>query len=204
MSPRHTGTLVLWDDERGYGFIESDGVRGRIFAHIKDFNRRAGRPVLGDEVTFHAVIGREGKPAAWQIERVSPRTRPARQSRPPRSGRRTIRIVLALMFAASLVAAIALGAVTIHYAVPYLGVGVVSFVLHAADKRYAQSDRWRVREVTLHLVDLCFGIIGGLLAQGIMAHKTSKPAFAGMTLFILGAHIVLLAGTVTGIYKLPL
>jgi cold shock CspA family protein len=55
MSQRHAGKLVLWDDDRGYGFIESDGIRGRVFAHIRDFDRRAGRPMPGDDVTFHLV-----------------------------------------------------------------------------------------------------------------------------------------------------
>jgi uncharacterized membrane protein YsdA (DUF1294 family)/cold shock CspA family protein len=203
MSQRHAGKLVLWDDDRGYGFIESDGIRGRVFAHIRDFDRRAGRPMPGDDVTFHLVTGREGKPAAWQIELLSSRARPVTRSRPPRSGRRIIRILAAMMFAAAIVASIVLGAVTILYAVPYLVAGLVSFVLYASDKHYAQSGRPRLPEAVLHLVDVCFGIIGGLLAQGIVAHKSSKADFAMMTIFILASHIALLAGAVTGIFKLP-
>jgi uncharacterized membrane protein YsdA (DUF1294 family)/cold shock CspA family protein len=199
MSQRHTGTLVLWDDDRGYGFIESDGIRGRIFAHIRDFDRRAGRPAAGDEVTFHLVTGREGKPAAWQIEFVAPAARPLRQRQgQPGSGsvpmRRTIRVVAALMFATAIIAAIVIGAVTLWYVLPYLLMGPVTFGVYWFDKRASEQSGWRVPEATLHAFDLCFGIVGGLFAQGILRHKTSKPIYTLMSTAILIAHIALLGG----------
>lgn len=78
--------------------------------------------------------------------------------------------------------------------VAYLTLGIVSIIVYWFDKRAAQADRWRVSERSLHTIDLIGGIAGGLVAQQLLRHKTSKRSFAIVTLLIALLHTGVLAG----------
>ncbi len=86
--------------------------------------------------------------------------------------------------------------------VAYLAMSVVSAALYWWDKRAANERRWRVAERTLHAVDLLGGIIGGLLAQAALHHKTAKASFGAITWAIAMLHLVGLALLATGIVGL--
>nr|WP_272494146.1 DUF1294 domain-containing protein [Stenotrophomonas mori] len=61
--------------------------------------------------------------------------------------------------------------------VAYAAMGLASFLAYRHDKRAAASGRQRTPESTLHLLDLCCGWPGGLLAQQRYRHKTRKLRF---------------------------
>lgn len=98
-------------------------------------------------------------------------------------------LVVLLAFAAHL-----FGPAPLWLPVGYLMLGVASIVTYWFDKRAAETGRWRVSERSLHTIDLIGGIAGGLLAQQLLRHKTSKPSFAGTTLLIALLHIAGLVG----------
>jgi uncharacterized membrane protein YsdA (DUF1294 family) len=71
----------------------------------------------------------------------------------------------------------------------YLAGGAVSFGAYWMDKHAATRGTWRTRESTLHLLDLAFGIVGGLLAQGLLRHKTSKERFGLVSAVLFTLHM---------------
>lgn len=63
------GTIVFWNDSRGFGFIKPDNENQMIFVHISAFGRLLNRPVIGDRVHFDAIIEQTGKQKA-KIARI--------------------------------------------------------------------------------------------------------------------------------------
>jgi uncharacterized membrane protein YsdA (DUF1294 family) len=85
----------------------------------------------------------------------------------------------------------------------YLGMGTVSFIAYWLDKRAANAGAWRTSEVTLHGIDLLGGIVGGLLAQAALHHKTAKPDYALVTFGIVLIHFAALLALTFGPGALP-
>lgn len=54
------GTLSVWHDEQGYGFIV-DPNGERTFVHATTFGRIPRRPVVGDTIFYTTAIDRDGK-----------------------------------------------------------------------------------------------------------------------------------------------
>jgi uncharacterized membrane protein YsdA (DUF1294 family)/cold shock CspA family protein len=200
------GELAEWNDERGFGFIETAGGE-RLFVHIKAFGHIARRPLAGDRVRFARGAGRDSRPvavraaitglkAASALEEVSDRIESAQFAR-------ALRLAVAAILLLMIVAAQSLGDAPPWLIVVYLVVGLVSAATYWLDKRAAQTGAWRIAETTLHSIDLLGGIIGGLLAQVILHHKTAKASFATVTAIIVVVHAGLLMMVFLGIVPLP-
>lgn len=69
----------------------------------------------------------------------------------------------------------------------------LSAVLYAADKRRARAGGRRVRERTLHAVDLAGGWAGGFVARRVLRHKTRSRAFVRVFWLTALTHLALLA-----------
>lgn len=91
MSFEH-GTLIQWNDDRGFGFIKPDLENSQVFVHIKSFGPIARRPAIGDRIWFDSMIGEQGKRKATvaritegssQPEGTSIRTEPSVRRTPP-------------------------------------------------------------------------------------------------------------------------
>jgi uncharacterized membrane protein YsdA (DUF1294 family) len=78
--------------------------------------------------------------------------------------------------------------------------GIASWLFYQADKRAAANRGWRAPERSLHLADLAFGIIGGLLAQHVLRHKTYKPGFVMITALITALHVLTLGLIMLAVY----
>ena len=74
----------------------------------------------------------------------------------------------------------------------YLIASATSFCTYWIDKRAANAKISRTPESTLHSIDLVFGVIGGLLAQHILRHKTFKKGYVFETGVIAAIHILML------------
>lgn len=72
----------------------------------------------------------------------------------------------------------------------YTAVSAASLATYGIDKRRARLGRWRIRERTLHLLDLAGGWPGGLLAQRLFRHKTGDRSFNRVFWAIVALHAV--------------
>ena len=215
---REKGILEDWHDARGFGFIRRpDG--SKLYIHMKSIGKSIDRPKPGDALTYEIGEGAGGRPAAVKariIEQPAPvapapaataaqaRPTPAAppQAQEPQRGFRQISVRTAA--AATLIVLlgndIMLERFPAWVGLLYIIGGIASWLFYQADKRAAEKREWRAPERTLHLADLAFGIIGGLLAQHVLRHKTYKPGFVMVTALITALHVLTLGLIMLGVY----
>lgn len=200
---RKTGELVQWNNKGGYGFVRDEAGRD-YYVHISKISGDA-RPRIGDRLSFAIASGRKGRPSAVEvtITATTPPPRPTtlREARPA-SGVSRYRLGLRTA-AATLMTLLILWAIDTDRAPVWLGLlyaamGAGSALLYRFDKLYALTGKYRVSETNLHVVDLSFGIIGGLAAQEVYRHKTVKPRFVATTWAIALLHTLGLAALAFG------
>lgn len=215
---REKGILEDWHDARGFGFIRRpDG--SKLYIHMKSIGKSIDRPKPGDALTYEIGEGAGGRPAAVKariIEQPAPvapapaataaqaRPTPAAppQAQEPQRGFRQISVRTAA--AATLIVLlgndIMLERFPAWVGLLYIIGGIASWLFYQADKRAAEKRAWRAPERSLHLADLAFGIIGGLLAQHVLRHKTYKPGFVMVTALITALHVLTLGLIMLGVY----
>ncbi len=173
---RFEGTLTTWNDDRGFGYLESTQGGEPIFVHVSAWPKPSGRPQLKQVVSFEIEIGPKGK-RARNIQLIQSR-RTARQSERASRGQYGIATLFALsaFFVFYWVVTI-LWQPPIWVAALYILVSAVTFMVYAADKFAASSGARRTPEGTLHLLAFAGGWPGALLAQQFLRHKSTKHEF---------------------------
>lgn len=204
---RISGELVQWNNKGGYGFVR-DGTGRDYYVHISKV-ADGSRPRPGDSLTFDTATGRKGRPSAINVT-VTSTTPPAepitmlREAARPSPNvsryRLGLRTAAATLITLLILFAIGAGRAPEWIGLLYAAMGLGSALLYRFDKLYAISGKYRVSENNLHTVDLCFGIIGGLVAQEIYRHKTVKPAFVAGTWSIALLHTLVLAVIAFGLF----
>ncbi|MGA2499674.1 MAG: DUF1294 domain-containing protein [Tepidisphaeraceae bacterium] len=76
------------------------------------------------------------------------------------------------------------------YVWAYLSMSALTFIVYAVDKSRATRGAWRVRESTLHFLELAWGWPGALAAQAVVRHKRRKTSFMIVFWLIVAAHAV--------------
>jgi uncharacterized membrane protein YsdA (DUF1294 family)/cold shock CspA family protein len=204
---RERGKLEDWLDNRGFGFIRRPGNQGKIYVHMKSIGKSTERPAIGDHLEYTVSQGKDGRPIAVDVTHVAappPLPPPPileEHSHAPHTvlGVAT-RVVGAAVILALLSANIFTGRLPWWVALLYLIASTGSFLLYWSDKRASIDGGWRKPELRLHLLDLTFGIVGGLFAQHVLRHKTYKPGFVTETALITMLHILLLGFILFGVY----
>jgi uncharacterized membrane protein YsdA (DUF1294 family)/cold shock CspA family protein len=203
---RHSGELIQWNNKGGYGFVR-DGTGRDYYVHISSIT--GGRPRLGDSLEFTTAVGRKGRPSAVEVTiaasapaAVPPRPATLREVTRPAPGISRYKLGLRTA-AATLMTLLILWAIATDRAPQWIGLlyaamGTGSALLYRFDKLYALTGKYRVSENNLHVVDLSFGIIGGLAAQEVYRHKTVKPRFVATTWGIALLHTLGLAALAFG------
>ena len=59
----------------------------------------------------------------------------------------------------------------------YIVMSVIAFAVYWIDKQRARLGQWRIRESTLHGIELFGGWPGAWLAQRVLHHKRSKTRY---------------------------
>lgn len=70
----------------------------------------------------------------------------------------------------------------------YAAASIGAFIAYFLDKRAASAGTWRIRERTLHLIELFGGWPGALAAQKLFRHKTQDRSFRTVFWLIVVVH----------------
>lgn len=187
---RFDGKIKTWDDDRGFGFIESTQGGQDIFVHIKGFSQRAGRPQAGQAVSFEVEIGPQGKKRAKNVEPLRPQRAAVTNRSTPPARRGTAGLAAVPAFALLYIVVQVFWAPPFVLALVYLGVSLLTFLVYAFDKSAAERRAWRTPESTLHMLALAGGWPGALFAQHLLRHKSSKAAFRSVFWGTVALNIV--------------
>lgn len=174
---RFDGQLISWNDAKGFGFIRPRNGGQEIFVHIKAWPAGTARPQGQELLTFEVERNAEGKIRARNVAfaQLGKRRQTPGAGSQARSGS-AARFMLAL-FCVLLMACAILWQVPRMVAGAVVGASMLCFGVYAHDKAAARKGTQRVPENYLHLLALIGGWPGALLAQQLLRHKSSKPAF---------------------------
>ena len=168
------GVVTTWNDDRGFGFLKPDDGGADVFLHFTAVPRGTARPYEGQQLTFEIERDQNGKTHAVRAEPVLV----AERAEPP------VRPTSVVVGIGSILAFVAVFLVAHwRWQVPwtigaiYLALSILAFAMYTADKRAAQTNRWRTPEITLLLVGLIGGWPGAAVAQQVLRHKTKKLSF---------------------------
>ncbi len=193
------GTIIRWDDERGFGFVRSPDSTADVFLHVRDFRSRSGGPRQGMRITFEEIhMGGKGPRAvaAHPVgETAAPppvpraRRKPARAAATggPSSG---AWLILPLMLAHAGFVLWATWSRLMPWWVRFAWVGVNAgaFMAYWIDKYAAQQRFWRTPELQLHVWSLFGGWSGAWFAQQLLRHKSRKVDFRDTYFATVVAH----------------
>lgn len=182
------GKVQDGNDERGYGFIaplDATGDGSRTFFHIRDYQQAGRRPEQGELVKYAANRQSDGRWRATGVRRAvrpvidSKISKPASRSQkaPYSTASDLLRAGLVLAYIAFLAWAIERGMLMLETAFIPAIICILTFMAYAADKHFAQNNRWRIPEANLHLLELMGGWPGALFAQRMLRHKTRKASY---------------------------
>jgi len=174
---RFDGQLKSWNAERGFGFIEPTGGGQEIFLHVSAVPTDLRPPKIGQRLTFEVALNREGKKRAANVG-VAVLQISRRAARVAKPARWSVASVIAIpAFLVIYVVVAATRSVSGWFALAYVGFSILAVLAYALDKSAAVAGRWRSSEQSLLLLGLVGGWPGGLLAQQLLRHKSSKASF---------------------------
>lgn len=188
---RQQGTIKQWQDDKGFGFIETEAGES-VFFHVSEFKAQR-RPTIGEQVLFTTGKDNQGRVQAKQVQelafvqqKMTQKNQQIRQRNQRKSQQMQFesaqkkRLLMGLGFYGVLVLLAVMHKLPWLILAWYIIIGVVTFLMYAKDKKAAQNDQWRTPESTLHLLSIAGGWVGAMVAQTYLRHKSQKPEFRMM------------------------
>ena len=188
MANRQQGRITKWQDDKGFGFIETEAGES-VFFHVSEF-KAPRRPVNGDEVVFTIAQDNQGRLQAKQVQELSfvkqqmaEKNLQIRQRNSKKSEQddfeegQSKRLFLGVAFYAVLILLAIMGDLSWLVIGWYVILGIINYLTYAKDKAAAQNNEWRTPEMTLHILSALGGWVGALVAQTYLRHKSQKPDF---------------------------
>ena len=186
------GTVVKFDDKKGFGFIQPDGQAEQVFVHASAVTT-AGRLAQGQRVTFDVTVSPKG-PRASNVIVAGAATKAAQ-------ARSTAPISPYMLFGGLavidtlLVMALGMFVFSLAWLWAYLiAINVTTLLLYAYDKAVAGSGKVRVPERILHLAELFGGTPAGFIGQRVLHHKSAKGSYQLTFWIIFAVQVIIVAG----------
>ena len=222
MVNKQQGHIKKWQDDKGFGFIETQNGDS-IFFHINEFKARR-RPEVGEPVVFTFGQDHQGRMQAKDVQELSfvqqkmaRKNSQIRQRNHKRSMQADFeagqkkRLFLGVGFYGVLILLVVMNKLSWLVLAWYAVLGVITYGMYAKDKAAAQSGAWRTPESTLHLLSALGGWVGAMVAQTYLRHKSQKPEFrvayyltvvinmAGLLFILAGGGLETLTNLLSGL-----
>ncbi|MBH0064095.1 DUF1294 domain-containing protein [Psychrobacter sp. SZ93C1] len=217
MASKQQGQVKKWQEDKGFGFIETD-TGDSVFFHINEFKARR-RPDVGEQVVFTLGQDNQGRMQAKDVQelkfvqqKISQKNKQIRQRNHKRSAQADFeagqkkRLFLGAGFYGVLILLAIMDKLNWLVVGWYAALGTITYAMYAKDKAAAQSGNWRTPESTLHLLSALGGWVGAMVAQTYLRHKSQKAEFravyyltvvinmAGLLFLIAGGDMSFLKG----------
>jgi len=177
-SSKQTGRLLKWNDGRGFGFILPEAGGDTVFVHISGFLPGARRPKEGD-VVYYDIDHEQRRTKAVNV-RI--KALPLPDTVKIAYGVGLLWLAIFFLFLVGVV----------EPALPiigYLVMSIVTFGFYYADKKRAETNRWRIAGTSLHVLEAVGGWPGAVLAMAMLRHLTRKREHLAMLCAIVAIHV---------------
>lgn len=217
MAHKQQGRVKKWQDDKGFGFIETEAGES-VFFHVSEFKAQR-RPNVGEEVVFSVGQDNQGRLQAKAVQelgfvqqKMAQKNKQIRQRNQKRSAQAEFesgqkkRLFLGAGFYGVLILLVVMNKLSWLVVAWYVVLGVITYLTYAKDKAAAQNGDWRTPEMTLHIMSALGGWVGAMVAQTYLRHKSQKPEFrmayyltviinmAGLLFILTGGGSEFLAG----------
>ena len=188
MAHKQQGHIKKWQDDKGFGFIETAAGES-VFFHVSAFKAQR-RPEIGEQVVFTVGQDNQGRLQAKDVQELSfvqqkmaQKNNQIRQRNHKRSAQAEFeagqkkRLFLGIGFYGVVILLAVMNKLSWLVIAWYVILGVITYGMYAKDKAAAQNGDWRTPESTLHLLSTLGGWVGAMVAQTYLRHKSQKPEF---------------------------
>lgn len=222
LSTKQQGHIEKWQDDKGFGFIETEAGES-VFFHVSEFKAQR-RPEIGEQVVFTVGQDNQGRKQAKAVQefsfvqqKMAQKNSQIRQRNHKRSAQAEFeagqnkRLFLGVGFYGVLILLAVTDKLSWLVVAWYAVLGVITYGMYAKDKAAAQSGAWRTPESTLHLLSALGGWVGAMVAQTYLRHKSQKPEFrvayyltviinmAGLLFILAGGGLETLTNLLSGL-----
>lgn len=179
---KYKGTVVQWNHQKGFGFIQPQAGGENVFFHISALSDRQSRPRMNERVSYELSVDNKSKKSAKSVMFVKAHSGLDKYTAPMSKAQG-----FSVLFLALVAGWVWLARCPYWVLIGYVCLSIITFAVYAHDKRAAQKEAWRTKEASLHLLALVGGWPGALWAQKILRHKSQKQPFKAilwLTIFI--------------------